>query len=141
VTALHRHAVVTPPRRIRHIDDGLLSGEIPLSREDGRMTQSATRSTATPTREALVGFQVECVGGTTGRVDAATRSADDAYLVVQVGHWPSRHRVVVPAGAVNCVDVQRRRLWIERDRNSVRNAPTFQEDRHGRSNRSPQHQL
>jgi hypothetical protein len=96
------------------------------------MTQSARRSSATPIREALVGFQVGCVGGTTGTVDPATRRADDAYLVVRTGHWPSWRRVVVPAGAVNCVDVQRRRLWIERDRDSVRNAPAFDEDRHAR---------
>jgi hypothetical protein len=97
------------------------------------MTQAATRSTATPIPDALVGFQVECVGGTTGKVDAATRRADDAYLVVRTGRWPSWRRVVVPAGAVNCVDPQRRRLWVERDRDSVRNAPIFQEQRHGRS--------
>jgi hypothetical protein len=100
------------------------------------MTQSARRSIAIPTRDALVGFQVQCVGGPTGKVDPATRHADDALLVVRTGHWPSWHRVVVPAGAVNCVDVQRRRLWVERDRDSIRNAPHFNEHRHGRPNQA-----
>jgi hypothetical protein len=29
--------------------------------------------------------------------------------------------------------VRRRRLWLERDRNAVRNAPAFNPDRHGQS--------
>jgi hypothetical protein len=85
-----------------------------------------------PERDALVGFRVESVGGTTGTIDSATRSAAAAYLVVNTARWPRSHRVVVPFGAINCVDPQRRRLWVERDRDSVRTAPIFEPDRHGR---------
>jgi hypothetical protein len=100
------------------------------------MTQATSRPTATPAPDDLVGFQVEAVGGSSGKVDPVTRRADDRYLVVRTGRWPSWHRVVVPAGAVNCVDPQRRRLWVERDRDQVRSAPAFNESRHGQQNGS-----
>jgi hypothetical protein len=98
------------------------------------MTQATSQRTDTPAPDDLVGFQVEAVGGPTGKVDPVTRRADDRYLVIRTGRWPSWHRVVVPAGAVNCVDPQRKRLWVERDRDQVRNAPAFDESRHCQPN-------
>jgi hypothetical protein len=95
------------------------------------MTQAISRAVATPVPDELVGFRVEAVGGPTGKVDPVTRRAKDRYLVIRTGRWPSWNRVVVPAGAVNCVDQQRRRLWVERDREQVRTAPAFSEARHG----------
>jgi hypothetical protein len=85
-----------------------------------------------PATDELVGYQVESLGGPTGRIDTATRNADDRYLVVRTGRWPRQHRVVVPAGAINCVDRRQRTLWVERDRDDVRNGPTFDQSRHGR---------
>jgi hypothetical protein len=96
------------------------------------MVQSHPQSVATPVADELVGFRVEAVGGSTGTVDALTRRADDRYLVVRTSRWPKSHRVVIPAGAVNCVDPQRRRLWVERDRDQIRTAAAFAEDRHGK---------
>jgi hypothetical protein len=100
------------------------------------MTEAISRPVATPAPDDLVGFRVEAVGGSTGTVDPVTRRAEDRYLVIRTGRWPSWNRVVVPAGAVNCVDQQRRRLWVERDRDQVHNAPAFSEARHGRLNSS-----
>jgi hypothetical protein len=84
-----------------------------------------------PRRDDLIGYHVESVGGSTGRIDAVTRAANERYLVIRTGRWPVRHRVVVPAGAINCIDPRRRTLWVERDRNDVRNGPAFDETRHG----------
>jgi hypothetical protein len=84
-------------------------------------------------RNELVGYHVESVGGPTGTVDPATRHARDQYLVVNAALWPFRHLVVVPAGAVNCVDANHRRVWVERDRDAVRAAPTFDPARYGRA--------
>ena len=84
------------------------------------------------TRDDLIGFHVESLGGPTGRIDVATRDANERYLVVRTGRWPVQHRVVVPAGAINCVDRRSQTLWVERDRDDVRNGPAFDEARHGR---------
>ena len=89
------------------------------------------RPVDTPVPNELIGFGVRAAAGFTGTVDPVTRRADDRYLVVRTGRWPSRHRIVVPAGAINCVDPQRRRLWVERDRDQIRTAPAFDEARHG----------
>jgi hypothetical protein len=84
-----------------------------------------------PSRDDLVGFHVESLGGPTGRIDAATRDASERYLVVRTGRWPVQHRVIVPAGAINCIDRRGRTLWVERDRDDIRNGPAFDEARHG----------
>lgn len=52
--------------------------------------------------------------------------------MVRTGRWPVQHRVVVPAGAINCIDRRGRTLWVERDRDDIRNSPAFDEARHGR---------
>lgn len=85
-----------------------------------------------PGRDDLIDYRVESFGGPTGRIDAATRHADERYLVVRTSRWPVLRRVVVPAGAINCIDPQRRTLWVERDRDEVRNGPAFDEGRHAR---------
>jgi hypothetical protein len=85
-----------------------------------------------PIGDDLVGYHVESLGGPTGRIDTATRDADSRYLVVRTGRWPWRHRVVVPAGAINCIDRRRRTLWVERNRDDVRDGPAFDEAKHGR---------
>jgi hypothetical protein len=90
-----------------------------------------------PARDDLIGFHVETVGGPTGRIEAATRDANERYLVVRTGHWPMRHRVVVPAGAINCVDRRRRTLWVERDRDDVRIARLRNQDLHFAGERRP----
>lgn len=96
------------------------------------MNRATRYSDSKPTRDDLVGYHVESLGGSTGRIDTATREADDRYLVVRTGRWPQHHRVVVPAGAINCIDRRRRTLWVERDRDDVRNGPAFDRARHGR---------
>ncbi len=95
------------------------------------MNRASRYSDTKPTREDLVGYHVESLGGPTGRIDTATRDADDRYLVVRTGRWPRQQRVVVPTGAINCIDRRQRTLWVERDRDDVRNGPAFDEARHG----------
>lgn len=72
-----------------------------------------------PARDELVGYRVESSGGPTGHIDSATRDTDERYLVVRTSRWPVQRCVVVPAGAINCIDPQRRTLWVERDRDEA----------------------
>jgi uncharacterized protein YrrD len=64
---------------------------------------------------------------------APTGREDDhmSWSAQDTGRWPAQNRVVVPAGAINCSDRRRQTLWVERDRDDVRNGPVLDQLRHG----------
>ena len=74
----------------------------------------------------LVGFDVETSDGVVGRVDEATNDIEGSYLVVNPGSaMPLGRRVVVPAGTVDTVDLDDRRLRLNVSRDDVLGAPEF----------------
>ncbi len=86
-------------------------------------TRSAIPRGAPNRRTDLIGYTVGAVGGDVGFVDPATADVSPRDLVVRIGRWPVRQQVVVPAGAVNCVDHQSRRVCLQGDRKMVNAAP------------------
>jgi hypothetical protein len=74
----------------------------------------------------LNGFEVESRDGVIGRVDRATKSMGGSYLVIDPGSsMPLGRRVVVPAGIVDTVDLDDRRLLVRAGRDEVLSAPEF----------------
>lgn len=74
-------------------------------------------------RTDLIGYTVGVVGGFVGRVDPATAEIDAGELVVRTGRWGSRRRVLLRAGAINCVNHLSRRVYLQGDRAMVTKAP------------------
>jgi hypothetical protein len=77
---------------------------------------------------ALVGLRVEAVDGHIGKVDAASTTVNDDYLVVDTGPWIFGHKVLVPAGSVSNVDQDGHRVYVDRTKEQIRNAPHFDPD-------------
>jgi hypothetical protein len=78
----------------------------------------------------LTGFAVETRDGVIGRVDRATRDVARSYLVIDPGPaMPLGRRVVLPAGMVDTVDLDDRRLSVSVGRNEILSAPEFDPDR------------
>jgi hypothetical protein len=78
----------------------------------------------------LTGFDVETRDGVIGRVDRATRDVAQSYLVIDAGPaMPLGRRVVLPAGVVETVDLDDRRLAVSVGRNEILSAPEFDADR------------
>jgi Protein of unknown function (DUF2795) len=74
----------------------------------------------------LSGFEVEARDGPIGRVVHSMSSADGAFLVVDPGpSMPLGRHVVIPAGLVDTVDLDDRRLLLQLSRDQVRHAPEY----------------
>jgi len=78
----------------------------------------------------LAGFTVETRDGVVGHVDRATRDVDRSYLVIDAGTaMPLGRRVVLPAGVVDTVDLDDRRVSVSVGRDDILSAPEFDPDR------------
>jgi hypothetical protein len=68
----------------------------------------------------LTGFDVETRDGVIGRVDRATKDVTGSYLVIDAGPaMPLGRRVVLPAGVVETVDLDDRRLAVSLGRSEI----------------------
>jgi hypothetical protein len=79
-------------------------------------------------RMDLTGFEVEAVDGSIGKVDEATNDVGESYLVVDTGVWIFGNKVLLPAGLVERVDREEEKLWINRAKDEIENAPEFDKD-------------
>ena len=79
-------------------------------------------------RMDLTGFEVEAADGSIGKVDEATNEVGESYLVVDTGVWIFGNKVLLPAGLVERVDREEEKLWINRTKDEIENAPEFDKD-------------
>ncbi|MFI9011072.1 PRC-barrel domain containing protein [Actinosynnema sp. NPDC053489] len=76
----------------------------------------------------LLGYEVEALDGTIGRVDQVNARVPADCLVVDAGTWLSRHKVVLPVGAVARVDHDAKTVHVDRTLDQVRQAPEYDPD-------------
>lgn len=75
----------------------------------------------------LVDFEVEALDGSIGKVDEATTEAGSGHLVVDTGPWIFGKRVLLPAGVVREIDDEEKRIFVNRTKEQIKNAPEFDE--------------
>jgi hypothetical protein len=75
----------------------------------------------------LTGYEVEARDGSIGTVEEATRQTGTGHLVVDTGTWIFGRRVLLPAGIVDRVDTANRKIFVNRSRDEIRNAPEYGE--------------
>jgi hypothetical protein len=73
----------------------------------------------------LVGYTVEALDGTVGKVDEASQDIGARYLVVDTGPWIFGKKVMLPAGIVDGVDTRKEIVYVERTKDEIKNAPEF----------------
>lgn len=76
----------------------------------------------------LVGYSVEALDGSIGKVDEATYEAGSSYLVVDTGPWIFGEKVVLPAGVISAVDHENESVSVNRTKDQIKDAPPFDED-------------
>ena len=76
----------------------------------------------------LVGFSVEALDGSIGKIDEASNDVGSAYLVVDTGPWIFGKKVIVPAGTATHIDHSARRVYIDRSKDQIRSAPGYGDD-------------
>ncbi|MFF3013264.1 PRC-barrel domain-containing protein [Streptomyces sp. NPDC057939] len=78
----------------------------------------------------LSGYKVEATDGNIGKVDKHNDEAGDAYLVVDTGVWIFGKEVLLPASTVISINADEQRIYVDRTRAQVKDAPEFHRDQH-----------
>jgi hypothetical protein len=76
----------------------------------------------------ITGFDVEAPDGSIGHVEyAADDSEGGTSLVVDTGPWIFGKRVMLPAGVINRIDLDDEKVWVNRTKDEIKNAPEYDE--------------
>lgn len=75
----------------------------------------------------LTGFEVQATDGGIGKVHEASNEIAGSYIVVDTGPWIFGKKVLLPAGLIERVDTDERRVHISQTKDQIQNAPEFDE--------------
>jgi hypothetical protein len=76
----------------------------------------------------MTGWDVEARDGSIGKVDETTYDVGESYLVVDTGVWIFGKKVLLPAGTVERVDREDEKVYVNRTKEQIENAPEFDEE-------------
>jgi hypothetical protein len=76
----------------------------------------------------LVGYGVESLDGSIGKVDEATNDVGASYIVVDTGPWIFGKKVMLPAGVISNVDHDDEKIYVNRTKDEIKSAPEFDPD-------------
>jgi hypothetical protein len=79
------------------------------------------------TETDLVGFKVEALDGSIGKIDEASYDVGAGYIVVDTGPWIFGKKVLLPAGVIDRVDIDEGQVYVQRTKDEIKNAPEFDE--------------
>ena len=77
--------------------------------------------------EDVVGYGVEALDGSIGKVDDATYDVSRSFVVVDTGPWILGKRVILPAGVIRDVNHDDERIFVNRTKDQIKNAPEFEQ--------------
>src|SRR3954451_20828798 len=75
----------------------------------------------------LVGYDVEATDGHIGKIDHATEETDRNSVVVDTGFWIFGKKRLLPAGVIQRVDRDAKKVFIAMTKDRVKSAPDFDE--------------
>lgn len=75
----------------------------------------------------LDGLDVEATDGSIGSVDEATYDVGASFIVVDTGPWIFGKRVLIPAGAIQEIDLDARKVFLRLTKDQVKGSPEFDE--------------
>ncbi|MER5387284.1 PRC-barrel domain-containing protein [Streptomyces sp. NPDC002688] len=78
----------------------------------------------------LTGYKVEATDGSIGKVDKHSDDVNSAYLVVDIGVWIFGRHVLLPAGTVQRVDQEERKVYVALTKDQIKDSPEFDKDKH-----------
>lgn len=75
--------------------------------------------------DILTRFAVEATDGSIGHVDAASNKLGAGYIVVDTGPWIFGRKVVIPAGAISRVDLDKELVMLDLTKEQIKDSPEF----------------
>ena len=77
----------------------------------------------------LIGFSVEALDGSIGKIDKASNDVGAGYIVVDTGPWIFGKKVLLPAGVIESYDMDDTTVYVQRTKDEIKNAPEFDPDK------------
>jgi hypothetical protein len=74
------------------------------------------------------GFEVEATDGSIGKVDEATYDVGSSFIVVDTGPWIFGRKVVLPAGAIERIDLDSKKVEVRLTKDQIKNSPEYDAD-------------
>jgi len=87
------------------------------------------RDTARSEPTNLIGFQVVATDGAIGNLDAATYDVGGSYIVVDTGFWIFGKKRMLPAGVIDRIDYEARKVHVNLSKYEIREAPDYDTER------------
>jgi hypothetical protein len=76
----------------------------------------------------LTGYSIAAVDGDIGHVDEVINELLGAsYLLVDTGPWIFERTVMLPAGVVERIDTAEKKIYVDRTKDQIKNAPEYDE--------------
>jgi hypothetical protein len=74
------------------------------------------------------GFEVAATDGDIGKVDEATYDVGSSYIVVDTGPWIFGRKVLLPAGVIEMVDLDSRKVAVRLTKDQIKDSPEYDAD-------------
>jgi hypothetical protein len=74
------------------------------------------------------GFDVAATNGDIGKVDEATYDVGSSYIVVDTGPWIFGRKVLLPAGVIERIDLDNRKVEVRLTKDQIKDSPEFDRD-------------
>ncbi len=71
------------------------------------------------------GFDVAATDGDIGKIDEATYDVGSSYVVVDTGPWILGRKVLLPAGMIERIDLDNRRVEVRLTKDQIKSSPEF----------------
>jgi hypothetical protein len=79
---------------------------------------------------SYVGYKVQALDGSIGKIDEASNDVGVSYIVVDTGPWIFGTKVMLPAGVIDRIDRDEEKVYVDRTKEQIKNAPEFDSDRY-----------
>ena len=76
----------------------------------------------------VVGYDVDAIDGSIGKVDETSLAADNSHIVVDTGWWIFGKKRLIPAGTVTAVDHDARTVTVSLTKDQIKDAPDYDEN-------------
>lgn len=73
----------------------------------------------------LEGLDIEAVDGSIGEIDEATYDVGASYVVVDTGPWIFGKKVLIPASAIQSIDLENRKAFVRLTKDQIKASPEF----------------
>ena len=77
----------------------------------------------------IAGYDVEATDGSIGKIDKASVETPRRYLVVDTGFWIFGKKRMIPAGVIERLDPDERKVFVSLTKDEIKQAPDFDEAR------------